>query len=210
MLKRLNDTIKRHLSDNIISYAVIMFFFILGISLGALTVSNINIDTRSDVKAYIDGFVSISQTDTIHSAAILKQSIKLNLLTSAALFLAGLTYVGIILVPLIAGFRGFCIGFTIAFLADSLGKGGFLLALVSVLPQNLIYLPVLIIFCVCSISLAFMVLKCKLNHKSNELHKYLSSFAMTALFLFLIMLGGSLIESYIAPGLVKLVAPYIL
>lgn len=210
MLKRLNDTIKRHLSDNIISYAVIMFFFILGISLGALTVSNINIDTRSDVKAYIDGFVSISQTDTIHSTAILKQSIKLNLLTSGALFLAGLTYAGIILVPLIAGFRGFCIGFTIAFLADSLGKGGFLLALVSVLPQNLIYLPVLIIFCVCSISLSFMVLRCKLNHKSNELRNYLTSFAMTALLLFLIMLGGSLIESYIAPALVKLVAPYII
>lgn len=209
MLKRLNETIRRHLSDNIISYAVIMFFFILGISLGALTVSNINIDIKSDVKAYIDGFVSISQTDSIHSVEILKQSIKLNLLTAAALFLAGLTYAGIILVPLIAGFRGFCVGFTIAFLADSLGKGGFLLALVSVLPQNLIYLPVLIVFCVCSISLAFMVLKSKLNHKSSELHNYFTSFAITALFLFLITMGGSILESYMAPMLVKLIAPYI-
>jgi stage II sporulation protein M len=210
MLKRLNETIRRHLSDNMISYAVIMFFFILGISLGALTVSNINIDIKSNVKAYIDGFVSISQTEPIHSVEILKQSIKLNLFTTAALFLAGLTYAGIILIPLIAGFRGFCVGFTIAFLADSLGKGGFLLALVSVLPQNLIYLPVLIVFCVCSISLAFMVLKSKLNHKSSELQNYLASFAMTALFLFFITMGGSILEAYMAPVLVKLVAPYIL
>jgi stage II sporulation protein M len=210
MLIRLNETIRRHLADNIISYAVIVFFFILGIGLGALTVSNIDIDTKTDVKAYIDGFVSISRTDSVHSIEILKQSIKFNLLSSAALFLAGLTYLGILIVPLISTFRGFCLGFTVAFLTDSLGNGGFLLSLVSILPQNLVYIPVLIVFCVCSLSLAFAVLQSKLNRKSNEVAGYFWSIGMTALFLFFIMLGGSIIESYITPYLIKLVAPYLM
>lgn len=208
MLLRLNETIRRHLSDNIISYAIIIFFFILGISFGAITVKNIDVTTKSEVKSYIDGFISITRTDSIHSTEILKQSIKFNLLSTGALFIAGLTYAGILLTPAIAAFRGFCIGFTVAFLTDSLGKGGFLLALVSILPQNIIYIPILIIFCVCSISLSLAVLRNRLNRKHGELSSFIWSFALSALFLFLIMMGGSVIESYLTPYLVKLVAPY--
>lgn len=210
MLIKLNETIRRHLADNIISYAIILFFFVLGISLGALTVNNIDLETKIDVKSYIDGFISISKTDSIQSVEVLKQSIKFNLITAVALFLAGLTYAGIILVPVIAAFRGFCIGFTVAFLTDSLDKGGFLLSLVSIMPQNLIYIPILIVFCVCSISLAFAVFRSKLNRKHNEISGYTWSFALTSLVLFFIMLGGSVIESYITPFLVKLVTSYIM
>jgi stage II sporulation protein M len=210
MLRNLSDTIRRHLSDNLISYAIIIFFFILGISLGALTVSNIDIETKSDVKSYIDGFISISRTDNVHSIEILKQSIKFNLITAAVLFIAGLSYAGILIVPMIAAFRGFCIGFTVAFLSDSLDKGGLLLSMVSILPQNIIYIPILIVFCVCSIGLAFAIFRSKLNRKHNEASAYIWSFGMTALFLFVFMLGGSVIESYITPYLVKLIAPYLM
>lgn len=210
MLLRLNEAIKRHLSDNIISYAIIVFFFILGISLGAITVNNIDIETKSDVKAYIDSFISISRTDSVHSLEILKQSIKFNLITCLALFLSGLTYAGVLIVPLISTFRGFCVGITVAFLNDSLSKGGLLLSLASILPQNLVYIPVLIVFCVCSISLAFTILRNRLNRKSNELTGYFWSMGMTGLFLFVMMIGGSIIESYITPYLVKLVAPYLM
>jgi stage II sporulation protein M len=210
MLRGLNETIKRHLADNIISYAIIIFFFILGISLGALTVSNIDIETKSDVKAYLDNFISISRTDSVHSLEILKQSIKFNLITCLVLFLSGLTYAGVLIVPLISAFRGFCIGITVAFLNDSLSKGGLLLSLASILPQNLVYIPVLIVFSVCSVSLAFTILRNKINRKNNEVIGYFWSIAMTALFLFVMMLGGSVIESYITPYLVKLVAPYLI
>jgi stage II sporulation protein M len=210
MLRGLNETIKRHLADNIISYAIIIFFFILGISLGALTVSNIDIETKSDVKAYLDNFISISRTDSVHSLEILKQSIKFNLITCLVLFLSGLTYAGVLIVPLISAFRGFCIGITVAFLNDSLSKGGLLLSLASILPQNLVYIPVLIVLCVCSVSLAFTILRNKINRKNNEVIGYFWSIAMTALFLFVMMLGGSVIESYITPYLVKLVAPYLM
>lgn len=210
MLLGLNETIKRHLSDNIISYAIIVFFFILGISLGALTVNNIDIETKSDVKAYIDSFISISRTDNVQSLEILKQSIKFNLITCLVLFLSGLTYLGILFVPIIATFRGFCVGLTVAFLNDSLSKGGLLLSLASILPQNLVYIPILIVFCVCSMGLAFTILRNKLNRKSNEVIGYIWSISMTALLLFVIMIGGSVIESYITPYLVKLVAPYLM
>lgn len=210
MLMRLNETIRRHLSDNIISYAIVLFFFILGISMGALTVSNINIDMRSDVKSYIDGFINITRTESIHPVEILKQSIKLNLITALVLSLAGLTYAGILLVPIISTFRGFCIGFTVAFLTDALGRGGFLLSLVSILPQSLVYIPVIVVFSVCSISFSFAILKAKLNRKRSEISSYMVSYALTSLVLFLIMIAGSIIESYMTPLLVKLVAQYLM
>jgi stage II sporulation protein M len=124
--------------------------------------------------------------------------------------LSGLTYAGVLIVPLITTFRGFCVGITVAFLNDSLSKGGLLLSLVSILPQNLVYIPVIIVFSVCSISLAFTILRNKLNRKNNEITTYFWSISMTALFLFVIMIGGSIIESYITPYLIKLIAPYLM
>ncbi len=210
MLFKVNETIRRHLAENIWLYCIVVFFLIFGLCLGALTVNNINDTTKGELHSYMEGFLNITYSEGIFSPDILKQSFFFNLITFVIIFLFGMTYVGIIGIPLIAGFRGYCIGFTVAFLTQSFGKEGYLLSVASVLPQNLIYIPATIILCVCSLCLSLTVLRNKYLRKYGEISAYIMPYSMTMLVLFVFMLAGSIIEAYLTPYIIKLVIPYIL
>lgn len=206
---RFRESFKRHVSDNIWLYGIIIFFFILGICIGALTVNNIDVETKNSLNQYIDGFLNITRSEGINSFDVLKEAVKNNFFTTLLVVIMGLTYVGIVFIPLLAGFRGFCIGFVIAFLTDSMGNSGYLLSLVSILPQNIIYIPTIIIICVYAFNISMNTLRNKFLRKRNFFSSYLFQYFITSTVLFVVLLGGSIIESYITPLLIKLLSQYI-
>lgn len=209
MLKRFNELMKRHLSENIWIYFAIIFIFVLGVSLGALTVNNIDQDTKNEVNTYIQGFISISQDNGISSAGVLKQSIKFNFTYTLILYLLGLASFGVFITPVLTGFRGFCIGFTVAFLTESLGRGGYLLSVASVLPQNIIIVPAIFIISVCSANASLMKLRNRFSRKLNSTGNYTAAYTISILAVFALFLVGSLIEAYITPVFIRIVTAYI-
>ncbi|HNR03449.1 MAG TPA: hypothetical protein PKH13_01285, partial [Bacillota bacterium] len=66
----LNDSIRRHLADNIWIYLIVMFLFILGISLGALAVNNIDEAAKTDAITYLEGFLDLTNQNQLQSEAI--------------------------------------------------------------------------------------------------------------------------------------------
>ena len=209
-MRDFNEAVKKHLTENIIVYGVVIFFFIVGVSLGALAVNNINISTKLEVRSYIESFLSISATSSISSSAVLKSAMKFNLYTTAFIFLAGITYFGILLTPMLSLMRGFTLGFTIAFLTDSLGLGGFVLSLISILPQNLFYIPALFFLCVCSINLSMSIIKNKYYKRYNDISKSYFVFSVVSLIVFAIFAAGCIIESYINPALIRIATQYLI
>jgi stage II sporulation protein M len=209
LLDSLNDSIKRHLADNIWIYLIVIFIFILGISLGALTAKNIDEVSMADAKTYIEGFLDLTSQNGLQSEYILKQSIKFNLYFTAILFFSGLVYLGILFIPIIIAFRGFCIGFSIAFLTENLGQNGFLLSLGSVLPQNLIYVPVIIVMGVIGINYSLWILRNKYFKKYGAVNNLFATYAFTILILFIVLIAGCIVESYITALIVKSITPYI-
>ncbi|MFZ5353536.1 MAG: stage II sporulation protein M [Bacillota bacterium] len=209
MLTRFNEIIRRHLTENIWLYCIMVFFFVLGVCLGALAVNNVSVDAKNELRSYMEGFLNITESEGIYAADILKQSVIFNFITIIVIFFFGMTYFGIAVIPIIAGFRGFCIGFTVAFLTESFSRGGYLLSLVSILPQNIIYIPVLIILCVCSLCLSLNVLRNRYIRKYNQLSGFIMPYSITMVVLFGAMLAGSLIESYLTPFIIRFVIPYV-
>lgn len=209
MLDSLNETIRRHLADNIWIYLAVIFVFILGISLGALAVNNIDEVSKADAKTYIEGFLDLTSRNELQSPYILRQSIKFNMYFTLALFLSGLVYMGILFIPLLVAFRGFCIGFSIAFLTENLGSNGFLLSLGSVLPQNLIYVPVIIVMGVVGMNYSLWALRNKYFKKFGAVNNLFATYAFTNLVLFIILIAGCIVESYITALIVKAITPYV-
>lgn len=210
MFNNLNDILKRHLSQNIWVYTIILFTFILGISLGALTVNTLDEETRTDAKTYIEGFLNIAANNEISQASILKQSIKFNLYFSVIVLFSGLFYLGVIFIPVLAAFRGFCIGFTVAFLTQSMGNNGFYLALASILPQNLIYVPVIIILCACALNQSIIVLRNKYFRKYSTGTGQIPAYIISVGILFILFVAGSIVESYITSSVIRLITPYLI
>lgn len=206
----LKDSVKRHFADNIWIYLIIIFMLILGISLGSLTVNNIDDVSKEDAAAYIKGFLDLAHQNGLQSAYILKQSIKFNLYFTLVLFLSGLTYLGILFIPIIIAFRSFCIGFSIAFLTDNFGSNGFLLSIGSVLPQNLIYVPVTIVMGVIGLNYSLWALKNKYFKRFGAVQNLFAAYALSTLVLFILLIGGCIVESYITSQIIRLFTPYMI
>lgn len=209
MLDSLNDKIKRHLADNVWIYVIVIFTFIFGISLGSLTVNNIDEVTKTDARKYLEGFLDLTSRNELQSSNILKQSIKFNLYFSMAIFLSGLMYIGILFVPMLAAFRGFCIGFSIAFLTDNFGNNGLLLSIGSILPQNLIYVPVTIVMGAMGLNYSLWVFRNKYFKKFGADPNLFAAYAFSSLVLFILLIAGSIVEAYITSLIVKMIIPYV-
>lgn len=209
LLDSFNESFRRHLVDNIWIYIAVIFMFILGVSVGAVAVNNIDEIAKTDAKTYIEGFLDLTADENLETTFILKQSIKFNLYYTIALFLSGLLYLGIVFIPILIAFRGFCIGFTIAFLTENLGSGGLLLSIASILPQNIVYIPILIVMSVITLNYSLLALRNKYSKKHGTLPAQLASYAFSTIMLFIFLVAGCIIESYITSFVVKLVTPYI-
>lgn len=209
MLDSLNNRIKRHLVDNIWIYMIVVFVFILGISLGSMTVNNIDDVSKNDAKLYIEGFLDLTSQNELQSAYILKQSIKFNLYFTMILFLSSLTYLGILIIPLLAAFRGFCIGFSVAFLTQNFGSNGFLLSIGSVLPQNIIYVPVIIVMGVVGLNYSLWAFRNRYFKKYGAASNLFAPYAFATLVLFVILIAGCIVESYITSIIIKAITPYV-
>ncbi|HOS69361.1 MAG TPA: stage II sporulation protein M [Bacillota bacterium] len=205
----LNDSIRRHLADNIWIYLIVIFSFILGISLGALAVNNIDEAAKTDAIIYLEGFLDLTNQNQLQSEAILKQSIKYNFYYAMILFFSGAVYIGIIVIPMLVAFRGFCIGFSIAFLTKNVGSNGFLLSLGSVLPQNLIFVPVIIVMGVTGFNYSLWALRYKYFKKSAVVPRIFAAYALSMLVLFILLVAGSIVEAYITSLIVRAIVPYI-
>ena len=205
----LNDSIRRHLADNIWIYLIVIFLFILGISLGAWAVNNIDEVAKTDAITYLEGFLDLTNQNQLQSEAILKQSIKYNLYYAMILFFSGVVYIGILIIPILVAFRGFCIGFSIAFLTENVEGNGFLLSLGSVLPQNLIFVPVIIVMGVIGFNYSLWALRYKCFKKSAAAPRLFAAYALTMLVLFILLVAGSIVEAYITSHIVKAIVPFI-
>ena len=85
---------------------------------------------------------NMKEVQNLDYVALLKDSILKNILLVAILWFFGTTVIGIPIVFGIVAFRGFCLGYTISSSIAVLGTGkGVLFFTVSILLQNLIFIP---------------------------------------------------------------------
>ena len=209
MMDSLNNTIRRHLADNIWFYMIVVFAFVLGISLGAMTVNTIDDVSASDAKQYIEGFLDLTAQNDLQSAYILKQSIKFNLYFTLVLFCSSLVYLGIVIIPALVAFRGFCIGFSVAFLTGNFGGNGFLLSIGSILPQNIIYVPIIIVMGVSGLNYSLWTFRNRYLKRYPANTTSFAPYAFSTLIMFVLLISGCIVESYITSILIKAITPYV-
>jgi len=198
------SNINKHIQENFWLYIISILCIFTGIILGIYSVKYMGAIERNDLVDYLMNFVDPSNTSGISYKLIFLQSIKNNLPVIVFLWFLGLTIVGIPIIIIIDLLKGFTIGFTFSFMISGLGKSGIGIAMLGVLPQNLIYIPCIIFASVVSMEFSIMLLKSKFNKQwtssiSNRLLYYSVIFIVIIALLFI----GIVIESYIAPYFVK-------
>jgi len=204
----LKSLIKKSLQENLIIYLIIPVIFAAGIIFGVMGVHELDDNQIKDLVQYVDGFINNLPTASVDASLETRHALIINLKTLFYIWFLGLTVIGIPLTIIITFSRGFILGFTTGFLIQQKSFQGVLVVLLTVLPQNLLFIPVVLIAAVSSIAFSFFVIRGKFAGKTINLSKrfigYTFSFVVLALFAFL----SALIQGYVSPSLVKAVFYY--
>ncbi len=205
-----NEALSKHLRDNLGIYFIVILFFALGIATGAFTVKAMSSEEQQNLIKYLNNFFQIISSDNVSFGKNLAWSLKNNLQIIFFLWVLGLTILGIPFNLLITSFRGFLLGYTVAFLISSMSWKGLLFIAAAILPQNIIYIPCLIIISAMSLSFSMKVLRRKGKSigtgfgETNTVISYSAKMAAVSL----IMLIGCLIEVFISPTIVRFMSSY--
>jgi len=177
----------------------------LGLIAGALILRTLSPAQLDQLQQYLSSFLgnvgALAKNGQFPALKVWEEILKSQLYSLGILWLLGLTVVGAPLVILLVGARGFILGFTVGFLVQEKAGQGLLLALVAVLPQNLFYVPGLIV--AGALALYFTM---SLFRSSQETPVLTSMLLYTLMFmaLTLFVLAGTWVEAYLVPGIIRL------
>lgn len=185
--------------------------FVIGLVFGALAVRSLDPRDRSELVHYLSGTIpSLQNLPPGGGGVLLKAALLRNLKIMATLWVLGISLVGIFGVMVVALLRGLVTGFVVAFLAAELGLRGVLLAAVGHLPQSLIEVPALILGGAASVAFSLQVVRSwRERRRVPNFYPTLAAFSGRLLVMGLALLAASLVESYLSPSLVRLVASFL-
>lgn len=199
---RLKQIFKKHIKDNSLKYIIILAILLLGIILGSYKSAGLEGGVRGYLLELVDNYIDYSQNVQGHDLffkTFLKQAEMILLV-----WFLGLTVIGFPLIMAVVFFRGFALGFTTGFLIYEKAGIGVIITFLSVLPQNLVYIPLFILCAVIALNFSLYILA---GNKNKALPLIRGIFMYTLMFLIILVFFalGAFIEAYFVPWLVSMV-----
>ncbi|MDP4094433.1 MAG: stage II sporulation protein M [Bacillota bacterium] len=211
MLTKMRNTLIIHIKKNANKYLFLFLAFIIGVSAGAFTVNGLSSIQRDELTNYFQGFLQLLSNQKVDNGALLSAALIENLKVIGMLWILGLTIIGIPFIYVLVGIRGFITGFTSGFIIQTLAFKGVLFTLLSILPKEIVIVPCLIALGVNGINFSLDMIKNKsIKHVlKDNLKTNFVAYCMTTMILTFVIFLGILIEVYIIPVFVRMIAPTI-
>lgn len=151
--------IKEDIINNTKIYFIIIIIFLVGIFVGVLIVNNTS--EKTEIEKYINTYIDEAKNyEDINYLDELRTDVKNNFILTILLWFSGTTIIGMPIALGIVVFRGFCLGYTIASSVYVLGKMKAIIFIFStILLQNIIFIPAIMILGVSSIKLYKSIIK---------------------------------------------------
>lgn len=189
-------------------HLIVLIVFSAGLMVGAMSAGKMDSAKSDELSLYIKEFVQKVEGVNFESARMAKNAMVNNIIMVAAIYLLGLTVIGMPVILAVLFVRGFVIGFAAGFLTGDLSSGGVLLTAAAILPHNLLYIPAVCFGASSSLMFALLLFKRNFNSAVRILPGFFKYTATMASVL-LITVGAGLIEGYVTPVFTKLAAEVI-
>ena len=209
MAKWLREFWANSMRQNWPAYLVVLVVFTLGLAAGAFGVQKLPADQAQELGRYLDRFLQQAGGLEVDATKALRDVFYKDILVFLAIYLLGLTVIGIPVMLGIIFTRGFVLGFTISFLTGEKSFRGAILTCAAILPQNIILIPALLMGGVASLSFALLLARRFYNSKILIWPSFLVYSALM-LIVAVCAAAAGLVEVYLTPVLVKLTAGYII
>ncbi|MDT8901088.1 stage II sporulation protein M [Anaeroselena agilis] len=211
MVGNFRQNMNEYFRANIVAYFFMILIFVIGVAVGALAVKALPEDQKLELIGYLKVFFQglVQSPGVVDTPALFSTVALSSVKTIGLIWLLGFTVVGIPFVLFIIFTRGFVIGFTVGFLINEYIMKGLAFALASVLPHNFFAVPALLAAGVAATSFSMMLVRRKQRAKVNILYESVG-YTVFCLLMLALMLAAAVIEVYISPVFMKLVAGLLL
>lgn len=206
------SSMRLYTKDNMHLYMFVSILFIMGVVFGALMVNALTLEQKQDLARYLGNFfqtISLGGENMVRPS--LMQTFGLHFKWIMLLWLLGVSVVGLPLILVLDFLKGLLVGFTVGVLISQYSWKGMLFVLVSVAPQNILIVPVLMICSVAAISFSIYIVKHRFLQKTNgSAAPTFASYTSLALSLIAVLFAVSLFETYVSPIMISWIAPSLL
>ena len=194
-----------HIRVYFLLYMFILVLFVMGVICVSVIVNSLSFTQKEDLLYYLSRFFGQVKDGSIASSyQMFLESLKHNIQYISLIWILGISIVGFPLILLLLFLKGTVIGFSVGFLVNAMGWEGFRVALVSVLPQNIILVPVMIFITVLSLALSTNIIRrVFLKQVRQPLKPILIKYVVALLIAILFISGAGAIEAYFSPTLMK-------
>lgn len=208
MKKRMYQTVAAgYFREHSSIFIFIAILFLMGVIFGAIVVNSMSFTQKQDLFYYLTQFFGqVSSGKTVDSNDLFLQSFFHNSKFIGLMWVLGISIIGLPIILILLFMKGMVVGFTVGFLVSQMSWKGFMLAFVSILPQNLIIIPIFIIMAAMSVSFSLLMVRKQFMKKFGQpimpLFKRYIFVLATAVVL---ISAASLIEAFLSPGLMKMI-----
>lgn len=185
-------------------YIFVTVLFLMGMIFGALIVNTLDDKQQEGLHSYLSYFFKgLEQNSIAEQKVAFQHSFGDHLKTLGLMWILGLSVIGIPILLLFVFYKGLVIGFTIGFLVHQHALKGLWFASLSIVPQNLIVVPAVLIIAVTGIRFSILLVQNRLLHHRGTIYPEFVSFSLLATCMVVLFLGASLWEAYVSPVLMK-------
>ncbi|MEG1537258.1 MAG: stage II sporulation protein M [Clostridiales bacterium] len=195
--------IKTHIKHNLIVYMAVGALLFCGLLFGLAAPVTMEETTTEQIKTYIGNYLQTLPDASLDQVGELWRAFRFNGLLLLLVFLFGMHLLGIGGITAVLIYKGFTLGYAMGFLLNYQGISGFLIILFSILPQNLLFLPVLAYFSIAASAQSITLWQSSVfsfGDKKNNLLLYGKTFFLSGVITFL----GAVLQGYLCPLLLKL------
>ncbi|GAB7053493.1 MULTISPECIES: stage II sporulation protein M [unclassified Paenibacillus] len=207
-----NRTLEQYMKEHLSLYIFVGVIFVTGVVFGAVMVNALSLEQKQEITRYLGNFFSIVTQGGLESgtASSIKESFTMHIKWVLIIWLLGLSVIGLPLILILDFLKGVLIGFSVGYMVGTLSWKGLLFALVSVVPQNLIVIPLLIICSVSAISFSILLVKNRFISRKGTLYEPFMQLSGTILASGFMLIGVAVFEAHVSPVMMKWVAPMLI
>lgn len=204
---KIKNIILEYIENNAKIYLILIIIFFIGIILGIIFVNNAQEAQSNQISSYINNFInSVKENYQISKTKLLTTSMLNNLIMTIILWFLGSTVIGVPLIYLVIGYKGYCIGYTISSVIATIGTGkGTLFIASTMLLQNIIYIPAILTLAVSGIKLYKLIME---DRRRENIKVQILKHTIFSVGILILLIISSLIETYISGNLAAALLKY--
>ncbi|HEY5562501.1 MAG TPA: stage II sporulation protein M [Clostridiaceae bacterium] len=200
------EAFNNHFKANIWLYMISLLCLCTGIVIGIYVVKDMGNMDKGLLGDYLNSLMKISKDGTLSGKEVFLQAFKNSMPFLLVIWFLGLTLIGIPFILVLDLLKGFTFGFSIGFILNDMSFKGITFVLLEILPQNIFYIPGIIIASVVAMNFSLRILK-ELNRGNlPRLWTKISNYSIMFICLSVLVLIGSLIQGYVDPKFLNIVA----